>query len=129
MSVYKNLEQMVNQPIRVQRKRTKGFKLPENTICVTRGTNFGNPFKIGELYKIDFANAVISTRSALHFMNDGELIFVKDAAHAVQLFERFIALHPFSGDNLKYLHGKNLACFCPLDKPCHADFLLGLADA
>ena len=27
------------------------------------------------------------------------------------------------------LRGKNLACFCPLDKPCHADVLLDLANA
>jgi hypothetical protein len=26
------------------------------------------------------------------------------------------------------LRGKNLACWCPLDKPCHADVLLELAN-
>ena len=26
------------------------------------------------------------------------------------------------------LRGKNLACFCPLDQPCHADVLLKLAN-
>ena len=26
------------------------------------------------------------------------------------------------------LRGKNLACFCPLDRPCHADILLELAN-
>ena len=26
------------------------------------------------------------------------------------------------------LRGKNLACWCPLDQPCHADFLLELAN-
>jgi hypothetical protein len=26
------------------------------------------------------------------------------------------------------LAGKNLACFCPLDQPCHADVLLELAN-
>ena len=26
------------------------------------------------------------------------------------------------------LRGKNLACFCPLDQPCHADVLLELAN-
>jgi hypothetical protein len=28
-----------------------------------------------------------------------------------------------------YLRGKNLACWCPLDQPCHADVLLELANA
>ena len=31
---------------RIQRKRTAGFKLPENTKCVNRGTKWGNPYKI-----------------------------------------------------------------------------------
>ena len=26
------------------------------------------------------------------------------------------------------LRGKNLACFCPLDQPCHADVLLEMAN-
>jgi hypothetical protein len=27
-----------------------------------------------------------------------------------------------------HLRGKNLACFCALDSPCHGDVLLGLAN-
>lgn len=30
---------------------------------------------------------------------------------------------------LPELRGKNLACWCPLDSPCHADVLLELANA
>lgn len=33
-------------PRRVQRKRTKGWKLPRNTVCVSRPGIFGNPFGI-----------------------------------------------------------------------------------
>jgi len=29
---------------RIQRKRTKGFRLPPNTVCVDRSTKLGNPF-------------------------------------------------------------------------------------
>ena len=29
---------------------------------------------------------------------------------------------------LPELRGKNLACFCPLDRPCHADVLLEMAN-
>lgn len=32
------------KPVRVQRKRTKGWKMPPNTIYVGRGSKFGNPF-------------------------------------------------------------------------------------
>jgi hypothetical protein len=31
-------------PIRIQRKRTKGWKMPENTIDCTRPGPWGNPF-------------------------------------------------------------------------------------
>jgi hypothetical protein len=30
-------------------------------------------------------------------------------------------------DNINELKGKNLACWCRLDKPCHADTLLLIA--
>ena len=33
------------------------------------------------------------------------------------------------GDDLRELRGKDLACWCPLDKPCHADVLLEIANA
>ena len=31
-------------------------------------------------------------------------------------------------DRLAELRGKDLACYCPLDEPCHADVLLELAN-
>ena len=31
-------------------------------------------------------------------------------------------------DRIAELRGKDLACFCPLDKPCHADVLLEIAN-
>ena len=32
-------------------------------------------------------------------------------------------------DMLKELGGRDLACWCPLDQPCHADILLELVEA
>ena len=31
-------------------------------------------------------------------------------------------------DSIHELRGKNLACYCPLDQPCHADVLLEWAN-
>lgn len=31
-------------------------------------------------------------------------------------------------DVQRELRGKNLACWCPLDQPCHADVLLEVAN-
>jgi len=88
------------KPERIQRKRTKGWKLPPNTKYVGRPTKWGNLFT---------------------------------DENAVEKYREFIlswyesADTGFMNDLLK-LKGKNLACFCPLDKPCHADILLELAN-
>ena len=101
-------------PHRVQRKRTKTWRMPDNTVYVGRPTPYGNPWAIGEWGPLD--------RKA------------PDAEGAVGLFKdmlrddemRSAAKYP---TDLKALRGKNLACFCPLDKPCHADVLLEVANA
>ena len=33
---------------RIQRKRVKGWKMPENTVYVGRPTKWGNPFRVEE---------------------------------------------------------------------------------
>jgi hypothetical protein len=96
-------------PERIQRKRVKGWKMPPNTVSVTRPGRWGNPYKAGDPMdgfphiKIDAAEAVKLFR---HRMPD----FTREAAR-------------------RELAGKNLACWCHLDQPCHADVLLELANA
>ena len=43
---------------------------------------------------------------------------------AVELFERYV----LPGLPVQELCGKDLACLCPLDQPCHADVLLKAAN-
>jgi hypothetical protein len=89
-------------PIRIQRKRTKGWKMPENTVYVGRPTKWGNPIKINK--EIDREKAVV-------------------------MYATIYALQPsLIRDAKEELKGKNLACFCPIDQPCHADILLELAN-
>lgn len=82
---------------RIQRKRTKGWKMPPNTVYVGRPTKYGNPFKIGTITR-EFAIAGYE-----------------------DWLRRKLEKNP---DFLDELKGKDLACWCPLDKPCHADVLL-----
>ena len=125
-------------PIRVQRKRTKGFKLPENTVCVTRGTKWGNPFVLRKLeepkYEIycavvrnannfEFAKTIALEKAGVYFISEKECI---DAI--LGMYELYLSLITFSTQIKQSLKGKNLACFCPLDKPCHADILLQIAN-
>lgn len=102
-------------PDRIQRSRAKGWRLPPNTICVSRPSGWGNPFVVGQLDH-----------------STGERI--ADRAHAVRLFEeRWFGDERHGGVMTEqaraHLRGYNLACWCPLDQPCHADVLLRVANA
>lgn len=87
-----------NKPIRVHLRRVKGWRMPPNTVKVARPSPFGN---YAGPTKKDF---------------DDDLASMSNADRA------------FFMDRVKELRGKNLACFCPLDRPCHADTLLDLAN-
>jgi hypothetical protein len=50
-------------------------------------------------------------------------------AAAAEMFRDYIMRRPRLIEAAKReLRGKNLACWCPLNKPCHADVLLALAN-
>jgi hypothetical protein len=122
---------MMAGPVRLQLSRHKGFDLQALSqatnglpaVKVARPTKWGNPYKA---------------------MND-------DAEGAVRRFRRLFDVKPSRlrhmilnicsgrpgfGEGalldmklaLPELRGKNLACFCRLDQPCHADVLLELAN-
>ncbi|MGY4543275.1 hypothetical protein ACVWY0_003208 [Arthrobacter sp. UYNi723] len=101
-------------PERIQRKRTKGWRMPEGAVYVGRGSKWGNPWVVGK--------AIILTGK-----RTGEKINGEDAAKLFRTtLARKMETHP---DCLEPIRGKNLACWCPLDQPCHADVLLELANA
>lgn len=120
----------MSTPIRIQRKRTKGFKLPENTICVTRGTKFGNPFQIGGWFKVGKNNYGYGMAWSRQLQGPGVngYVYIKDNEDAVNMYKKYIEEWPLKKELLDQLKGHNLACFCPLDKPCHADILLEIAN-
>ena len=119
-------------PERVQRKRTKGWTMPANTIYVGRPTRWGNPFSAQpwldlaesiEIYRL----AVQGVWNSKHLRNLTDEEF--QATHAAWRHwrHRLGTGHPIE---LAWseLAGKNLACWCKPDDPCHADVLLELAN-
>ena len=95
---------MKDKPRRIQRKRINGWRMPGNTKSVARPGRWGNPFPVSGHRTAD--EAVTMFRDALE---NGAL--------------------PFTVEDVRWdLAGKNLACFCRLDQPCHADVLLETAN-
>lgn len=105
-------------PERIQRKRTKGWRMPENTVYVGRPSKWGNPFPITRL---------LSRESSIRLF---ERLFLGDDGDPYTPRQKF-----FMSRGLDYpkadvvdLRGKNLACWCPLDQLCHAEMLLEIAN-
>lgn len=100
-------------PRRIQRKRTKGWRMPEGAKYVGRPGKWGNPYTAGtpeqnvSMYRdlIERTSRSIVEPKLLH---DGYGVWDRDIR-----------------DNIRReLAGHDLACWCPLDQPCHADVLL-----
>ncbi len=106
-------------PERVQLRRTKGWRIPTNTVKVCRPGRWGNPFVVGERYGFSEPGS-----SEI----EGPFKPIMDRAEAVAAYRSWITEQSDLMDELTELRGKNLACWCPLGEPCHADVLLRLAN-
>lgn len=93
-------------------RRSAGWRKPPGVVYVGRPTQWGNPFRVGGRAHgaLDPATAVARFRDALL---KGELR-ARDGGALL--------------DQLPELRGRDLGCWCDLDKPCHADVLLELAN-
>ncbi len=95
------------KPKRIQRRRSKGWRLPDGVVIVTRPGRWGNPHKpVNETPR--------ARRAAVaHFRRDlkaGRLRFSE-------------------ADAVRELGGHDLACWCAVDEPwCHANVLLEVAN-
>jgi hypothetical protein len=98
------------KPVRLRLSRKRGFNLQKlaletnglAAVVVSRPSRWGNPHK-------------------LRGHNREDAIARYEAGLKKQFGDML-------GKALQPLRGKNLACWCPLDKPCHADVLLRLAN-
>jgi hypothetical protein len=111
------------KPKRIQLSRAKGWRMPENTVKVDRTTKWGNPFVVGKQGTRD--RCVRSFRLLLGgFLCVSE---TRECAEAQMALHKLLVAEKAKG--FPSLRGKNLACWCPLDAPCHADVLLEIANA
>ena len=87
-------------PQRIQLSRKKGFKLPPNTVVVSRPSKWGNPYPVDE------------------YGREG----------AIKQYRYLIEKYQLEANIKKELRGKNLACWCKPGQACHADILLEIAN-
>ena len=103
------------KPKRIQRQRTKGWRMPPNTVYVGRPSKWGNPF---------VANLTMGQGGKL--LNKQEVVawFEKWMTSPILQSEFRIKIK----DVKRELKGKNLACWCKTYELCHADILLEIAN-
>ena len=111
-------------PQRIQRRRTKGYRLPPGAVYVGRPTVYGNPWTAADARSYDIPVAERQAWAVARYRREllerggtGEEQFVTTAEIRAQLA------------------GKDLACWCRLEDahgnhvPCHADVLLEISNA
>ncbi|MEE4210586.1 MAG: DUF4326 domain-containing protein [Parvularcula sp.] len=124
-------------PKRIQRKRTKGWRMPPGAVYVGRPGRWSNPWSV---VLTDDRTAWTVRRKA--GLRPGVEVCPYRGSHrashegaitwSVEAFRRWLRQTP-SGRALaeaakRELRGRNLACWCPLGNPCHADVLLEIAN-
>lgn len=108
----------MTKPIRVQLSRQKGWRMPPNTVKVDRTTKWGNPFEGERGLVVWMFRRQLERERAWFPIPVNRWPRGKIPASMTTL-----------ADVQKELRGKNLACWCPLDQPCHADVLLAIANS
>ena len=82
---------------RIQRKRIKGWHMPEGCVYVGRNSKWGNPFPLSN-YTLE-----------------------ESLRRYREWLENKLKNNPSFLDELK---GKDICCWCRIDRPCHGDIIL-----
>lgn len=115
----------MTRPVRIQLSRKKGFRLQEHShavnglpaVVVSRPSRWGNPITVN---KNDPSEPFRAVRIYAAWVMGVSVL-------NMSLTDAFG--DPPGLDTIRAeLTGKNLACWCPLDGPCHADVLLDIAN-
>lgn len=117
--------------VRVQRRRVKGWRMPEGAVYVGRGSRWGNPFRLHKrrMWSGGFTYDVwdADLRTVASYMTPEQARQV-----AATRFVSFLAEQQARGwedyPDPRGLVGKVLCCWCPVDGPCHADALWEVAN-
>lgn len=117
-------------PERIQMTRQKPWRAEfPDAVIVARPTKWGNPFRIGDaltggsVADGDHAVNLFTNWLTNHVDTEGRYIHGRTDYHGAEAANR-----PAIDEIREELAGRDLACWCPLDQPCHADVLLEIAN-
>jgi len=128
---------MTAQPRRIQRQRTRGWRLanattnPLGAVIVSRPSRFGNPFTIADAIEAEWTEprraCAANYAEWLRVGTEGGW-YQETYRIGRQTFDRRRILA-----GLHTLRGKDLACTCPLPEPgqpdhCHGAVLISLVN-
>jgi hypothetical protein len=139
----------MTQPVRLQLFRRKGSNLQAHSLAtnglpavnVARASIWGNPFVIGKPSGCEFGDggdptpliAALTRAQVIEIHADMMEGALRPEMHPwghrwrERLSATFRGTSPAEAAR-SYLRGRNLACTCGLDEPCHADTLLEIAN-
>lgn len=113
----------VEGPKRIQMTRNKPWRKDNpHAVIVSRPSKWGNPFTIHGAIEAGYNEPA---RVAVKAFED----WLSGDPWACGYLDVYEARRQAILDSIKELRGKDLACWCPLDQPCHADVLLRVANS
>lgn len=132
-------------PQRIQLRRAKGWRMPANTVKVDRSTRWGNAWRVGSNMRCEgcppeegqppgwrtcrtAADCVAAYRQSVDWDPTATSVLPTAEGYLEVSGGYDDAIHVNRRSIRRFLAGKNLACWCALDAPCHADVLLELAN-
>jgi len=130
---------VAHYPARIRHTRDKRWKLPPNTVKVSRRTKWRNPFaalvKRGEDGQATMTREMfcyeyrewLTTETRLNRNRDGDWVQMSLSCYPGMLGVPYEG-RPTIAEIQAALRGKDLACDCHMSQPCHADVLLELAN-
>lgn len=119
------------KPVRLQLSRKKGFRLVSPNglpiVVVSRPSKWGNPFSTTEIVPEALKGYLRFPGEPPADLRGLTHLRIIGVDRVVQTYAWWIIEQPELMLALPELRGHDLACWCPLDQPCHADILLELA--
>lgn len=100
----------------IRHQQRRGQKLPPGVKSVARPSRWGNPYKLGNLMMFDRPGPQEPRPATL-----AEVI-----SEYEKLARKKLLQNPEWLDPLRDATG--IACYCPLDQPCHADVLIEILE-